>query len=186
VPGGRPKRGARWRAGQRCRAAAPLLTKVSYRDAFRPVRERLGNRKLQSITKADIENLVHRMLTSGRKRGGKPGTGLGARSVRPRWEPRWEPPERTASCLPGLAWTTNGSATEVTDRSEQARTPVRESTDLKVCGCAAADVLREARPLRPEAKFIRRHAGLYLRADLSRVSIEVRGGPCRTRRSSLN
>ena len=49
-------------------------TKVSYRDAFRPARERLGNRKLQSITKPDIENLVHWMLTSGRKRGGKPGT----------------------------------------------------------------------------------------------------------------
>lgn len=57
-------------------------TKVSYRDAFRLVRERLGNRKLQSITKADIEGLVDWMLTSGRKRGGKPGTGLGARSVR--------------------------------------------------------------------------------------------------------
>lgn len=57
-------------------------TKVSYRDAFRPVRERLGDRKLQSVTKADIENLVDWMLTSGRKRGGKPGTGLGARSVR--------------------------------------------------------------------------------------------------------
>jgi integrase len=57
-------------------------TKVSYRDAFRPARERLGNRKLQSITKADIENLVDWMLTSGRKRGGKPGTGLGTRSVR--------------------------------------------------------------------------------------------------------
>ena len=47
---------------------------MSYRDAFRPVRERLGNRKLQSVTKADIENLVDWMLTSGRKRGGKPGT----------------------------------------------------------------------------------------------------------------
>jgi integrase len=57
-------------------------TKVSYREALRPVRERLGNRKLQSITKADIENLVNWMLTSGRKRGGKPGTGLGPRSVR--------------------------------------------------------------------------------------------------------
>ncbi|MFZ0167377.1 MAG: tyrosine-type recombinase/integrase, partial [Trebonia sp.] len=57
-------------------------TKVSYRDAFRPARERLGNRKLQSITKAHIENLVDWMLTSGRKRGGKPGTGLGTRSVR--------------------------------------------------------------------------------------------------------
>jgi integrase len=57
-------------------------TKVSYREAFRPVRERLGNRKLQSVTKADIENLVDWMLTSGRKRGGTPGTGLGPRSVR--------------------------------------------------------------------------------------------------------
>ena len=57
-------------------------TKVSYREAFRPVRERLGNCELQSITKGDIENLVDWMLTSGRKRGGKPGTGLGPRSVR--------------------------------------------------------------------------------------------------------
>lgn len=57
-------------------------TKVSYRDAFRPVRERLGNRHLQSISKADIESLADWMLTSGRRRGGKPGTGLGARSVR--------------------------------------------------------------------------------------------------------
>ena len=57
-------------------------TKVSYRDAFRPVRERLGARTLQSISKADIENLVDWMLTSGRRRGGKAGTGLGPRSVR--------------------------------------------------------------------------------------------------------
>jgi integrase len=57
-------------------------TKISYRDAFRPVRERLGNRPLQSITKADIEELVDWMLSSGRRRGGTPGTGLGARSVR--------------------------------------------------------------------------------------------------------
>jgi integrase len=57
-------------------------TKVSYRDAFRPVRERLGHRELQSVTKADIENLVDWMLTEGRRRGGKPGTGLGPRSVR--------------------------------------------------------------------------------------------------------
>jgi integrase len=57
-------------------------TKVSYRDAFRCPREVLGHRLLQSITKADIESLVEYMLTAGRKRGGKPGTGLGARSVR--------------------------------------------------------------------------------------------------------
>jgi integrase len=57
-------------------------TKVSYRDAFRPVRERLGARALQSVSKADVENLVDWMLTSGRRRGGKAGTGLGPRSVR--------------------------------------------------------------------------------------------------------
>ncbi|MGH3253443.1 MAG: tyrosine-type recombinase/integrase, partial [Trebonia sp.] len=57
-------------------------TKVSHREALRPVRERLGNRKLQSITKADVEKLVDWMLTAGRKRGGTPGTGLGPRSVR--------------------------------------------------------------------------------------------------------
>jgi integrase len=57
-------------------------TKANYRDALKPVRERLGERSLQSITKADVEQLVDWMLTSGRKRSGKPGTGLGARSVR--------------------------------------------------------------------------------------------------------
>jgi integrase len=57
-------------------------TKASYRYAFLPVRERLGARKLQSITKADIEDLVDWMLTAGRRRGGEPGTALGARSVR--------------------------------------------------------------------------------------------------------
>jgi hypothetical protein len=31
-------------------------TKVSYRDAFCPVRERLGVRALQSVSKADVEN----------------------------------------------------------------------------------------------------------------------------------
>jgi hypothetical protein len=32
-------------------------TKRNYQDAFRPVRERLGTRTLQSITKADVEDL---------------------------------------------------------------------------------------------------------------------------------
>jgi integrase len=57
-------------------------TRHNYEDAFRPVRERLGTRPLQSITKADIEGLVDWMLTAGRKRGGKPGTGLSGRTVR--------------------------------------------------------------------------------------------------------
>jgi hypothetical protein len=39
----------------------------NYEDAFRPVRERLGTRPLQSITKADIEDLMDWMLTAGRR-----------------------------------------------------------------------------------------------------------------------
>ena len=46
-------------------------TKVCYRNAFQPVRDRLGDRPLQSITKADIEDLVDWMLNSGRRRGGE-------------------------------------------------------------------------------------------------------------------
>lgn len=44
-------------------------------------RDRVGDRKLQSVTRADVDQLVDWMLTSGRKRGGKPGTPLSARSV---------------------------------------------------------------------------------------------------------
>lgn len=57
-------------------------TRRNYEDAFLPVRERLGGRYLQSIDKADIEKLVTWMTTAGRRRGGKAGTGLSARSVR--------------------------------------------------------------------------------------------------------
>jgi hypothetical protein len=46
------------------------------------VRERLGARPLQSITKADVEDLVDWMLTAGRRREGAPGTGLSGRTVR--------------------------------------------------------------------------------------------------------
>lgn len=56
-------------------------SKRSYVDALRPVHERLGEIPMQKVTKADIERLVTWMLTSGRRRGGKPGTGLGPRSV---------------------------------------------------------------------------------------------------------
>ena len=44
-------------------------TKRNYEDALRPVRERLGTRPLQSITKSDVEDLVDWMLTAGRRRG---------------------------------------------------------------------------------------------------------------------
>ena len=51
------------------------------RHALRAVRERLGDRRLQSVTRVDVDQLVDWMLTSGRKRGGQPGTGLSPRSV---------------------------------------------------------------------------------------------------------
>jgi integrase len=51
------------------------------RHALRPVRERLGERRLQSVTRTDVDQLVDWMLTFGRKRGGQPGTGLSPRSV---------------------------------------------------------------------------------------------------------
>jgi integrase len=57
-------------------------TTRNYQDAFRPVRERLGDRPLQSLTKTDVEDLMDWMLTSGRRRGGKPGTGLSGRTAR--------------------------------------------------------------------------------------------------------
>jgi integrase len=57
-------------------------TAVSYTNALLPARERLGGRKARSITRADIEQLRDWMLTEGRRRGGKVGTGLGPRSVR--------------------------------------------------------------------------------------------------------
>jgi len=56
-------------------------TKLSYRLALEPARERLGNRQAQAVEREDVEALRDWMLTSGRKRGGKPGTPLGARSV---------------------------------------------------------------------------------------------------------
>jgi integrase len=47
-------------------------TARNYRDTFRPVRERLGDRTLQSLTKADVEDLIDWILTAGRKRGASP------------------------------------------------------------------------------------------------------------------
>lgn len=56
-------------------------TRVSYAGALLPVRDRLGGRRLQSLTRADIEELRDWLLSSGRRRGGTPSTGLGPRSV---------------------------------------------------------------------------------------------------------
>ncbi|HEX6402405.1 MAG TPA: site-specific integrase, partial [Pseudonocardiaceae bacterium] len=56
-------------------------TARNYQDALRPVIERYGAKPLQKLTTTDVENLVDSMLTSGRKRGGKPGTPLSPRTV---------------------------------------------------------------------------------------------------------
>lgn len=56
-------------------------TASNYRHALTPVRDHLGERRVQTLREEDIDALVDTMLTSGRKRGGKPGTGLSARTV---------------------------------------------------------------------------------------------------------
>ncbi|WP_405626161.1 site-specific integrase [Streptomyces sp. NBC_00016] len=57
-------------------------TASNYDNAIRPARLFLGDKRLQLLTEEDVEAFVDWMLTSGRQRGGKPGTGLGLRSVR--------------------------------------------------------------------------------------------------------
>jgi integrase-like protein len=47
-------------------------TTRNYEDAFLLVRERLGSRRLQSITEADIEALVTWVMTHGRRRAARP------------------------------------------------------------------------------------------------------------------
>ena len=54
----------------------------AYHHALRIPRERLGQRRAMSITRDDIEALVDYAVTSGRSRGGTPGTGLGVATVR--------------------------------------------------------------------------------------------------------
>lgn len=55
--------------------------KASIHHALRPVRERLGDRRLQSVTRRDVDALVDWMASSGRRRGGVPGTGLSPRTI---------------------------------------------------------------------------------------------------------
>lgn len=57
-------------------------TRESYRIALLPARDHFGERLARDLDRTDIEKLRDWMLTAGRRRGGKPGTGLGARSVR--------------------------------------------------------------------------------------------------------
>ena len=56
-------------------------TARSYYIALQRARDVLGHRPLQSISKADVERLVAHMLTAGRKRGGRSGSGLSERSA---------------------------------------------------------------------------------------------------------
>jgi integrase len=56
-------------------------SQAAIRHALGPVRSRLGSQKLQSVTRRDIDALVDWMTAAGRKRGGKPGTGLGPRTI---------------------------------------------------------------------------------------------------------
>lgn len=56
-------------------------TARSYSDALRCARDRLGHARAQDVTRRDVEDLRDFMLREGRKVGGKPGTGLGPRSV---------------------------------------------------------------------------------------------------------
>ncbi|MFJ8565858.1 tyrosine-type recombinase/integrase [Streptomyces sp. NPDC093514] len=57
-------------------------TASNYDSAIRPARLFLGQKRLQQLTEEDVEEFVDWMLTRGRQRGGKPGSGLGVRSVR--------------------------------------------------------------------------------------------------------
>ena len=58
-------------------------TRVSYTNALLPVRERIGHLPIQKVKREIIEVEVRDwMMLMGRRRGGKPGTGLGPRSVR--------------------------------------------------------------------------------------------------------
>ncbi|GHH38230.1 tyrosine-type recombinase/integrase [Streptomyces candidus] len=56
-------------------------TKRSYEDAMRYVRTHLGEKRLQQLTEDDVESLIDWMLTSARRIGGTPGTGVGVRTV---------------------------------------------------------------------------------------------------------
>lgn len=58
-----------------------LATKRSYEDAMRYVQTHLGGKRLQELVEEDVESLIDWMLTSARRRGGKPGTGVGERTV---------------------------------------------------------------------------------------------------------
>jgi integrase len=56
-------------------------TALNTTDALKPVRKLYGSKPAQELTEDDVDDLVSWMLTSGRQRGGKVGTGLSVRTV---------------------------------------------------------------------------------------------------------
>jgi integrase len=56
-------------------------TASAYRHGLQPARDRLGALPLQKLTTAHVEDMIDWILTSGRKRGGKPGTPLSPRTA---------------------------------------------------------------------------------------------------------
>ena len=57
-------------------------TRANYRDALKPVRRRLGDRKLQSLKVADVDSLVAGMLDESLRTQGTKGAPLSPRSAR--------------------------------------------------------------------------------------------------------
>ncbi|MEV5678558.1 site-specific integrase [Streptomyces sp. NPDC052179] len=58
-----------------------VKTARSYVDAMAYVKTRLGSKLVQQLTEEDVTEMVTWMLTSARRIGGKPGTGLSVRTV---------------------------------------------------------------------------------------------------------
>jgi integrase len=56
-------------------------TRLSYRLALLPAREWFAHKKARDVTREDVEAYRDHLRSAGRRRGGKAGTGLGARSV---------------------------------------------------------------------------------------------------------
>lgn len=56
-------------------------TALNTTDALKPARRQYGSKPAQELSEQDVDDLVAWMLSSGRQRGGKTGTGLSVRTV---------------------------------------------------------------------------------------------------------
>ena len=114
-------------------------TKANYRDALKPARDQLGDKPLQSVTKADVERLVDWMLTSGRKRGGTAGPGSGpGRSGSPsagsRPRSRW-PSTKDISSATSSAWSPRPSTRPPSGTRGRKRRSARSWPPRRPTGC---------------------------------------------------